>query len=91
VDSHLQSATRLHLDLACVKLTNTEAKLNETEQKLEATRKVVEKLDTRIFIWRITILVIFGDKQTLVQRPTKNLVKKVFRSILIEQKVMDTS
>jgi len=53
VDSHLQSATRLHLDLACVKLTNTEAKLNETEQKLEATRKVVEKLDTRIFIWRI--------------------------------------
>lgn len=53
MDSHLQSGMRLHLDLACVKLTNAEAKLNDTEQKLEATRKVVEKLDTRIFIWRI--------------------------------------
>jgi len=81
VDSHLQSATRFHLDLACVKLTNTEVKLNKTEAKLndtdaklndahiklnetqvklnetgwklEATRKVVEKLESRIFIWRI--------------------------------------
>ena len=67
MDSHLQSATRLHLDLACVKLTNTEAKLidteaklndahmklNKTEEKLEATRKVVEKLETRMFTWRI--------------------------------------
>lgn len=34
MDSHLQSTTRLHLDLACVKLTNTEAKLNDTDAKL---------------------------------------------------------
>ena len=75
VDSHLQSAMRLHLDLACVKLINTEANLNdtdaklndahiklnetkeklsETEEKLEATpQKVVEKLETRMFTWRI--------------------------------------
>ena len=67
MDSHLHSAMRLHLDLACVKLYNNEAelnitkaklndahiKLNETEEKLEATRKVVEKLETRIFIWKI--------------------------------------
>jgi len=67
VDSHLQSATRLHLDLACVKLDNVEFELNETkvklndaytklnatETKLETTRKVVEKLDTRKFIWGI--------------------------------------
>ena len=67
MDSHLQSAMRFHLDLACIKLTNTEAKLNDTdaklnetqeklnvtEEKLEATRKVVEKLETRMFIWRI--------------------------------------
>ena len=32
LDSH--SATRLHLDLACVKLTKTEAKLNGAEAKL---------------------------------------------------------
>ena len=37
MDSHLQSATRLHLYLACVKLTNTEAKLNDTEAKLNDT------------------------------------------------------
>ena len=75
VDSHLQSALRHHLDLACVKLTNTEAKLNnteaklditsaklndahiklnETEEKLEATQKVVEKLETRKFVWKIS-------------------------------------
>lgn len=67
MESHLQSATRLHIDLACVKLDNTEVELNdtksklnnayiklsETEMKLETTRKVVEKLDARIFIWRI--------------------------------------
>ena len=84
MESHLQSAVRRHLDLACVKLTNTEArltntearltntevkltnteaklttteaKLNETKEKLEATREVVEKLGTRIFIWKINDL-----------------------------------
>lgn len=67
MESHLQSATRLHIDLACVKLDNTEVELNdtksklnnayiklsETEMKLETTRKLVEKQDARIFIWRI--------------------------------------
>ena len=37
VDSHLQSAMRLHLDLACVKLINTEANLNDTDAKLNDT------------------------------------------------------
>lgn len=56
VECHLQSATSFHLELACVKLentefrlTNTEAKLLETQVKLsnteEATRKLTEKLD----------------------------------------------
>ena len=34
---HLQSASKIHLELACVKLTNTEAKLNDTEAKLNDT------------------------------------------------------
>ena len=62
MESHLQSTMRLHLDLACVKLTNTEAKLNETEKKLEETRKVVEKLDTPIFIWKVNDFKIQMDK-----------------------------
>ena len=43
MESHLQSAVGLHLDLACVKLNNTEIKLNDTQ---ETTRKLMEKLDT---------------------------------------------
>ncbi|XP_078355890.1 TNF receptor-associated factor 4-like [Oculina patagonica] len=57
VDCHLESEMKPHLDLACVKLQNTEVKLNETEVKLNdaqkelaTTRKLV---DTRTFIWKI--------------------------------------
>ena len=50
MESHLQSATRLHLDLACVKLNKTEVKLYDTEVKLnnteETARKLMEKLDS---------------------------------------------
>lgn len=74
VDSHLQSAMRLHLDLACVRLTNTEAKLNDTEQKLEATRKVVEKLDTRIFIWRINNSSVTLRQATVSRKTVKDSV-----------------
>lgn len=42
VESHLQSAMRLHLDLACMKLNNTEVKLNDLQ---ETTRKLMEKID----------------------------------------------
>lgn len=56
MESHLQSATNFHLELACIKLesteirlTNTEAKLSETQVKLsnaeDTTRKLIEKLD----------------------------------------------
>ncbi len=44
MESHLQSAMKPHLDLACVKLKDTEVKLSETQKKLE----------TRMFIWKIS-------------------------------------
>ncbi|XP_078350481.1 TNF receptor-associated factor 4-like isoform X4 [Oculina patagonica] len=53
VESHLQSAVRLHLDLACIKLNNTEVKLNDTQMKLETTTKLVEEFNTRMFILKI--------------------------------------
>ncbi len=60
MESHLQSATRLHLDLAClklneteVKLIKTEMKLNDTQKKLETTTKLVEEFNTRMFIWKV--------------------------------------
>ena len=46
VESHLQAAMRLHLDLACVKLGDTQKKLEETTrklQKLENSFNVIEK------------------------------------------------
>ncbi|KAL9954676.1 hypothetical protein ACROYT_G042239 [Oculina patagonica] len=46
MESHLQSAVRLHLDLACLKL-------NGTQKKLETTTKLVKKFNTRMFIWKI--------------------------------------
>jgi len=58
IESHLQSATRLHLDLACAKLNNTQEELRDTKRKLEekfnvcqnefkeTTRKLEEKIDT---------------------------------------------
>ena len=57
MESHLQSATRIHLDLACVKLHDTEATLNETKVELKKTAELLketrEKVDTRLFIWKI--------------------------------------
>ena len=48
VDSQLQSATRLHLDLACVKLTNTEVKLNDTEANLNDTEAKLNDTEARL-------------------------------------------
>ena len=64
MESHLQSATRIHLDLACVKLHDTEDKLsatqvqlNDLEDKFYTTEAMLNetrgKVDTRLFIWRI--------------------------------------
>ncbi|XP_078350482.1 TNF receptor-associated factor 4-like isoform X5 [Oculina patagonica] len=46
MESHLQSTVRLHLDLACIKL-------NDTQMKLETTTKLVEEFNTRMFILKI--------------------------------------
>ena len=67
MDSHLQSAMREHLDLACVKLNNTQVQLRNTqettrklEKKFEALqRQLAKKVDTdkeggnKRFIWKL--------------------------------------
>ena len=49
MESHVQSAMKLHLDLACDKLNDTEFKLNATQGELndtqETTTRLIEKLD----------------------------------------------
>ena len=69
MESHLESATRVHLDLACVKLNNTEDELNKGKDIL---KKIVDKFDktvallsvkhTNVFLWRID-----GCKEILKQ------------------------
>lgn len=39
VESHLQTALRLHLDLACVKLSDTQDQLNDMQVQLGNLRK----------------------------------------------------
>ena len=69
MDSHLQSAIREHLDLACVKLNNTQVQLRNTqettrklEEKFEALqRQLAKKVDTdkeggnKRFIWKVNL------------------------------------
>lgn len=49
MESHLQFSTRLHLDLAYLKLNNTELRLSNTEVELsrmqETNKKLMEKVD----------------------------------------------
>ena len=58
VESHLQAAMRLHLDLACVKLSDTQKKFEETTKKLVERVNVLEKdmhskERSESFTWRI--------------------------------------
>ena len=45
MESHLESATRVHLDLACVKLNRTEDELNEAKNRL---KKIDDKFDNAL-------------------------------------------
>ena len=51
VESHLQAAMRLHLDLACVKLSDTQKKLEKLEKRVNALEKHIQCESS--FTWRI--------------------------------------
>ena len=55
VESHLQAAMRLHLDLACVKLSDTQKKFEETTKKLEERVNALEEQIhfSESFAWKI--------------------------------------
>ena len=52
MESHLESATRVHLDFACVKLNNTEKELNEAKNKL---KKIEDKFDNAVALLNETM------------------------------------
>ena len=59
--SHLESATRVHLDIVSIKLRETEVKLGYTDIKLNNTetetkselKEAMELLHTTTLIWKI--------------------------------------
>lgn len=48
VESHLQSAVGLHLDLACVKLNKTEKKLNDADARLKTTEAKLDATEVKL-------------------------------------------
>ena len=48
MEYHLESATRIHLDLVCIKLNNTEDKLNKTEDELNNTKDKLNKTEDEL-------------------------------------------
>nr|XP_058965315.1 TNF receptor-associated factor 4-like [Pocillopora verrucosa] len=55
-ESHLESATRLHLDLVCIKLNNTEVLLDKTRDELKNAMELLKSSSvqhTNAFLWRI--------------------------------------
>ena len=57
MESHLNTAMNLHLNLACVRFQKTIVELAETRSQLQATRlqleRTKEELDTTTFVWKI--------------------------------------
>ena len=55
IDSHVESEMRLHLDLACVKLRDTEEELHNTKQLVKKLEERIDALEnkTAIFLWKI--------------------------------------
>ena len=47
MEYHLESATRIHLDLVCIKLDNTEDKLIKTENELNNTKDKLKKTEDK--------------------------------------------
>ena len=47
MEYHLESATRIHFDLVCIKLNNTEDKLNKTEDELNNTKDKLKKTEDK--------------------------------------------
>ena len=55
VESHLQAAMRLHLDLACVKLSDTQKKFEKLEKRVNALENHIHysEENCELFTWRI--------------------------------------
>ena len=67
MESHLESATRVHLDFACVKLNKTEDDFNKSKNKL---KKIEDKFDDAVALLDETMAAL-KNAVGLLQLPTR--------------------
>ena len=80
MDPHLQSHTREHLDLACVKLNSTKVQLNETRVQLDEQR--VQLDETRAKLNRLT-----QDQLTIIKESQETKIKFEEKLEAIQQQI----
>lgn len=67
MESHLESATRVHLDFACVKLNKTVDDFNKSKNKL---KKIEDKFDDAVALLDETMAAL-KNAVGLLQLPTR--------------------
>ena len=75
VDPHLQSHTREHLDLACVKLNSTQVQLNETRVQLDETRVQLDEQRVQLNETRAKLSRLTQDQLTIIKESQETKIK----------------
>ena len=88
MESHLQSASSLHLDLACVKLDNTSVRLNITEAKLNDTEVKLSETQVKLYNTEETTRELI-EKLGILQKQIENkLIEDQGNATVLEKLVM---
>ena len=75
MDPHLQSHTREHLDLACVKLNSTQVQLNETRVQLDETRVQLDEQRVQLSETRAKLSRLTQDQLTIIKESQETKIK----------------
>ena len=75
MDPHLQSHTREHLDLACVKLNSTQVQLNETRVQLDETRVQLDEQRVQLNETRAKLSRLTQDQLTIIKESQETKIK----------------
>ena len=75
MDPHLQSHTREHLDLACVKLNSTQVQLNETRVQLDETRVQLDEQRVQLNETQAKLSRLTQDQLTIIKESQETKIK----------------
>ncbi len=91
MESHLQTATRLHLDLACAKLNNTEIKLNNTEEKLNEAQVKLNDTEVKLNNTEETTKKLMEKLDTLQRQFEEKISEDREKIVMIKRDSLDFS